>query len=294
MHSELLQLLKPITIRDKPLFDKYFSAFPPKMSEMTFTTIFCWAEIKHNLFCEYKNHLLIAFREETGSLHIAQPIGPNPAEIMQHEFGGLTNYYWSPIEEEIAHKVNIPHHKPIFDMTNSDYVYKIEDLVNLKGDAYHGKRNFVRRFEKLNPHVRRLTQNDALDCLHIQEEWLETQHGNPSAKEDSTSFLKASEYKETFPLHGIGVFLQKQLVAFAIGEPLNNTTFVDHFEKALPHHPGAYQFLLHEFAKFIPSKYKFLNREQDLGIPGLRKSKESWHPAFIQKKYTLKVHPKVG
>jgi len=290
--TELLQLLKPITIHDKPLFDKYFSTFPSKTSELTFANIFCWSEIKHTLFCEYNNHLFLSFRGEDGIWGIFPPIGPNPLALMFQNLFGVEDYYWARINEDIANKINGPH-KPTLDMTTSDYVYKIEDLVNLAGSDYHGKRNFVKRFEKLGPKLRPLTFADAPDCIHVQKQWLETQKENVSAIEESTAFIKAATYKQTFPMHSVGVFIKNNLVAFAIGEPLNKTTFVEHYEKALPHYPGAYQFLLHKFAKSIPKQYTFLNREEDLGIPGLRKAKKSWHPAFIQKKYILKLHKNV-
>jgi len=78
------------------------------------------------------------------------------------------------------------------------------------------------------------------------------------------------------------------VAAFAIGEKLNENTYVDHFERADTKFPGIYQFLLHEFVKHIPKEFKFVNREQDLGIEGLRKAKTDLGPIHMIEKYLIK------
>jgi hypothetical protein len=176
------------------------------------------------------------------------------------------------------------------DRANSDYVYRIQDLRDLPGKAYHAKRNHARRFAELyQPEVRPLTAELAPSCLHVQEQWLEGQRNNEAARDESTALIKALHHFDDLRLHGIAVLVGGTVVAFAIGEPLNSTTFVEHFEKALPDYSGAYQFLLQAFAQSIPEGFPHLNREQDLGIEGLRRAKESWHPAFLVEKYTLRV-----
>ena len=101
--------------------------------------------------------------------------------------------------------------------------------------------------------------------------------------------IKALRHFDALTLYGTGVFAGGVLVAFAIGEPLNPSTFVEHFEKGMPGYPGVYQFLLQAFAQSIPDAFPFLNREQDLGIDGLRRAKESWHPAQLVEKYKVRV-----
>ena len=285
---ELLQTMVPVTLGDRALFERYLSQYPPQISELTFTSIFCWAEVDRHLFCEYDGHLLVSFQAKDGSLHLLPPIGPEPVRIMSEEFPGFEQYSLASIHEHLAHQVERGS-KWISDDASHDYVYRLPDLRSLQGKKHDGKRNFIRRFEKLGPDVRPLTKDDALSCLHIQEQWLESQKGNPSAKDESTAFMKCMQHFADLPLHGIGVFLEGRLVGFAIGEPLNKETFVEHFEKALPGYTGIYQFLLHAFVKSIPERFTYLNREQDLGIEGLRKAKESWNPEFLQRKYRLKV-----
>ncbi len=183
-----------------------------------------------------------------------------------------------------------PTARPFLDRDNSDYVYRVEDLRTLRGKEYHGKRNFVRRFTDLyHPEVRLLTAAQSPECIHIQERWLEGQRNNESARDESTALIKVLRHFDDLGLRGVGVFAGESLVAFAMGEPLNTSTIVEHFEKALPGYTGAYQFLLQAFAKSIPEGFLLLNREQDLGIEGLRRATESWHPAQLVEKYTMRV-----
>ena len=280
--------LRPVTLQDKPLFDRYLSAYPQEISELTFASIFCWTEIDHTLFCEEEGNLIVAFRDQRCVLNFFPPIGPDAVRLMAWSVPGCRRYHIARLPEPVARSVRA-HSKPTFDRANSDYLYDLAELRAVQGKKYDGKRNFIRRFEKLAPEVRALRTEDFPSCIAIQEQWIESQKNNPSAVDESTALIKALAHFDYLGLHGIGVFVEKRLVGFAIGKPLNPTTFVERFEKALPDYPGVYPFLLRSFAQSIPASFTFLNREQDLGIDGLRKAKESWNPAGLVKKYTVKV-----
>ncbi len=286
--DKLLKLLRPVTRDDKPLFDRYLSQYESKISELTFTNIFCWSEIKHYLFGECREHLLIAYRENDCCLSLLPPVGPRPASIVKKRMEGFRDYCWTRLDEELATRLG-PEVRLIPDRKNSDYVYRLADLRALPGREFHAKRNLIKRFAVLQPETRPLTSALLNECIHIQEQWLESQRNNESARNESAALIKALHHFEPLALHGIGVFTKGSLVGFAIGERLNSSTFVEHFEKALPEFTGAYQYLLQAFAQSIPDSFTYLNREQDLGLDGLRRAKESWHPALMVDKYTLKV-----
>jgi len=86
---------------------------------------------------------------------------------------------------------------------------------------------------------------------------------------------------------GVCIFIGDKLQGFIIGEKLNNTTIVEHTEKADTKYKGAYQYLLREFAKSVPDKYIYINREQDLGILGLRKAKMGYLPVKMIKQFRI-------
>ncbi len=287
--DELLKALGSVTPGDAPLFHRYLSRYPPTVSELTFTNVFCWAEIRHHLFCEHQGHLLISYRQKDCCLSFYPPVGPEPADLLQMPIEGLRDYCWTRLDKGLVASLG-PGARPTLDRDNSDFVYRVEDLRTVRGKEYHGKRNFARRFaDQYKPEVRPLTAPLAPECLHIQEQWLEGQRNNESARDESTALIKALRNFDDLGLRGVAVFAGGSLVAFAIGEPLNASTFVEHFEKALPSYTGAYQYLLQAFALSIPDNFPLLNREQDLGLEGLRRAKESWHPALLVEKYTLRV-----
>lgn len=288
MHASFLDRCKPVTLEEKPLFDAYLRTHPPVVSEMTFTNIFAWAEVKHHLWCEFDRHLLVTFRDEKSILHLLPPVGPNPARVMEHPLMGCRHYRWSSIQEHLAHTAKLGVH-PTYDRKNSDYVYTIDLLRTVEGKKYDGKRNFIRRCLKQGPMVRPMKSDDAAACLRVQEQWLEHQAGNPSARSESTALMKTLMHLDALDAGGIVVTVGNDIVGFCIGEPLNATTYVEHFEKGMPEITGIYPFLLHEFAKSIPAPFTLLNREQDLGIEGIRKAKESWHPSYLERKYTLRM-----
>jgi hypothetical protein len=276
-------------LEEKPRFDRYLAAYPPVVSELTFTNAFCWAEVRHHLCCEWEGHLLICYRQGDCCLSFYPPVGPAPAPLLARRIDGLRNYCWTRLNKDLT--AGLPAWaRPVPDRANSDYVYRTADLRALPGKAYHAKRNQVRRFAELYaPEVRPLTADLASACLRVQEQWLEGQRNNESARDESTALVKALRHFDDLRLHGVGVLVGGSVVAFAIGEPLNSTTYVEHFEKALPGYPGAYQFLLQAFAQSLPEGSPYLNREQDLSVEGLRRAKESWRPAFLVDKYILRI-----
>jgi hypothetical protein len=287
--DDLLKRLKPITLADKPLFDRYLSAHPPVVSELTFTNVLCWAEVRHHLYCECREHLLICYRQGDCCLSLYPPVGPNPADLIGRRMEGFRDYCWTRLDKALADSIEAKC-RPLLDRSNSDYVYRLEDLRTLPGKAYHSKRNLARRFADLyKPEVRPLSAELAPECLQVQEHWLESLRNNQSAADESSALVKALHQFDDLRLHGVAVVVRGSVVAFAVGEPLNPTTYVEHFEKALPDYTGAYQYLLQAFAQSIAAGFTHLNREQDLGVDGLRRAKESWQPEFLVDKYTVRV-----
>src|SRR5262245_51709914 len=167
--DELLGLLRPVTLEEKPLFDRCLSAYPPTVSELTFTNAFCWAEVRHHLCCEYDGHLLVCHRQGDCCLSFYPPVGPAPAALLAARIDGLRDYCWTRLDRVLA--AALPAWaRPVPDRANSDYVYRTQDLRDLPGKAYHAKRNHARRFAEIyNPEVRPLTAGLAPGCLHVQE-----------------------------------------------------------------------------------------------------------------------------
>jgi len=174
----------------------------------------------------------------------------------------------------------------------SDYIYRAEDLVGLSGRKYSGQRNhinyFVRTFEDFSFEV-----IDGENLEQVREFYALYGAGvNLDSEVFAEEHVKTTEVLENYELYGLSGALLKvngSVIAFSIGEIINNVLFI-HIEKADSQYRGAYQVISHEFAKhFASSAVEFINREEDVGDEGLRISKNSYHPCEIIEKYIFIV-----
>jgi len=170
-----------------------------------------------------------------------------------------------------------------------DYLYNRDDLAFLAGKKYHSKRNFIARFEAENPDwsYEEITRESIPDCFDICQKWLPTQVGNPSAEVEYKALSLGFDHYEELGFKG-GILRVKGVpVAFTFGEQIGETCFVTHAEKALREYTGVYAMINREFAKNTLDGYKLINREDDMGIEGLRTAKLSYHPVMLYEKYIM-------
>ncbi len=168
------------------------------------------------------------------------------------------------------------------DRDNFDYLYNRSDLAELAGRAYHKKRNLVNAFlNSYNYEQKPLVEGNTADALAVLREWRD-------AKGEDGDFAASSEALELFEklgMRGYVYYVDGQPAAWCLGEPLSKgKMFGIHFEKACDRFKGIYQFINQAFAQALPHHFKFINREQDLGDPGLRQAKMTYRPCgFVQK-----------
>ncbi len=277
---------RKLELKDKPLFDRFLRDYPPHISEMTFTNLFCWRLSKLHEFAAHKGHLLVSFMENRNR-RFYQPIGPEPHKIIEEILGKSPESSFERVEKGIAEKVvglKVKENRGMF-----DYVFKVSDLRDLPGDKYSQKRNFVKRFMAFNPTSCALEEKTVQHFLELQERWCNMR----DCKADSSMEAEDMTVKEglrnfnALGIHGVCIWVGGKIEGFAIGERLNANTFVEHFEKANTELIGIYQYILKEFARSIPEGIEFLNREQDLSVEGLRKAKLSYHPVKLVEKFSV-------
>ena len=168
-----------------------------------------------------------------------------------------------------------------------DYVYKREELSLLSGKKYSAKRNHLNRFYEQGEwsfHV--LEPADFSECMELERMW-HRRHQQEEADElrnEEKAIEVAFSHFTELGFQGGVVRQNGKMIAFSIGERLNDDYFVIHFEKADIAIPGSYQIINQEMAKYY-SDYLYFNREDDTGNPGLRKSKMSYHPQMLVPKY---------
>ena len=171
----------------------------------------------------------------------------------------------------------------------SDYIYEREKLVKLPGKKYHGKRNHIARFTDENDWCyEAITDENRADAKAMIDEWKKRRGDAWNVELEQEFGAMTTALMEMERLGLVGGLLRKagQVVAIAIGEPLNEDTFVVHYEKAFADVQGAYPMINQQFAEHAADGFTYIDREEDTGDPGLRKAKLSYRPCRLEKKYT--------
>lgn len=170
-----------------------------------------------------------------------------------------------------------------------DYVYAIDDLAELKGKKYQPKRNHINRFLSQFPDARILPLSDQTlpDAKALADRWRQRRTEEEDSLMEQAALNRAFAHWEELGLEGLVLYADGRPVAMTMGSRLSEDTFDVHFEKADTDYPGAYALINRSFARHIRDKYpevKFLNREEDMGIEGLRKAKLSYYPHHMVEK----------
>ncbi len=168
-----------------------------------------------------------------------------------------------------------------------DYIYLREDLANLTGKKYHSKRNHISAFKKqFNWRYAPIDEQNRADVLACAEKWYNENEERMDQylaieREGIKTILENMSFLN---VKGGAIYVDERVVAFTLGSPINDDVFDIHIEKALKDYAAAYTVINNEFAKALQG-YKYLNREDDMGLSGLRKAKLSYKPAILLEKY---------
>lgn len=180
------------------------------------------------------------------------------------------------------------------DLDSFDYILSIEEIAELKGKKYYDKRNLVNRFKKLYPDHRVVyldlhqqnVQTEIMDLFLIWEK-----QKNRSRKDTQTELVaikKLFDLVDLLDLKGIGIYYENKLIGFSTYHTFDNNYAIMTFEKGDTTYEGIYAYINHVSCKHLQTLgAKYLNYEQDLGIPGLKKAKQLWRPITYHKKYTI-------
>lgn len=175
------------------------------------------------------------------------------------------------------------------DRDNFDYVYSTEDLINLAGRKYHSKQNHLNFFKRTYEYqYLPITADLIKPCIDSAEEWYASHNGDdsdPGLKQEFRAIADVLGHFEYLGVQGGAILMDGKVAAFSFGEQLNDDMAVIHVEKGL-NVRGLYQVINQEFCQNAWSHLAFVNREEDMGIEGLRRAKESYHPVKLVKKYS--------
>lgn len=288
---------RPLEIGDGPVFHKLFRDHPPIISEYTFTNLFAWM-YPYDFRISARNEMLVILTTSCDKGGLYPPVGPWDGkqifELLKKaaELGRADHFHCA--DEKIVEALQpfASELEIINEPDQDDYIYLRDDLVHLPGNKFHDKKNLLRQFErKYDANFEPLTVSTIEEALKFEHTWCKTREceKDPGLSREKCAIFQMLSCFEVLRLNGASVRFDGKIIGITMGELLNEDTYVVHVEKADDSYRGIYQFINQRFASSIDPKYKWINREQDLGIPGLRRAKQSYNPARMGKKYTIKL-----
>jgi len=285
---------RPLELNDLERFKAAFSLQPPQISEFTFTNLYSWRSAYNLQICDCDGLLLCRSESAEGRRFFA-PIGLGGHKaVIERVLADSGGVFFRVPEEIKALFVNEPRFSAEADPDSADYLYNVSDLTLFPGRKYDGKRNLVRRFQnEHNYQYLRIEESNAALCREFEDAWciIRNCDGVEGLNSERQAVREMVQNFSSFGLSAGAVLSGGKICAIAMGQELNPDTLVIHVLKADPEMTGLYQVMLQEFLKYEAGRFRYVNMEQDLGIPGLRKSKLSYHPCAMIRKYTLKeVH----
>ncbi len=287
---------KPVTLEDKPLYERILFAGSERGCEYAFINLLFWAKAKMAVLQDH----IVLFSQFKGGTYF-YPIGVGDKKPIldairadAEERGiacrifGLRAAEKKKLEEfypgEFCFRTNVDWH---------DYVYAIDDLADLKGQKYHRKRNHFNRFWDAFPdyRVEPLGEENLPKVSAMVKDWYDAKmsdnpDGDFAMEQDALD--NALRYFHELDMEGLVLLHGGRVLAVTLGSRLAEDTFDVHYEKARLDANGAYAAINCEFARYIRDKFpsiRFLNREEDMGIEGLRQAKQRYYPHHMVEKY---------
>ncbi len=279
----------PVTVADKPLFEYYVLGSEEQNCDLNFANILCWSDTYHTEIAEVENSLVIRF-DNGGEKCYMQPfcIGDKSLIIellRQDAFAqrvplrlyGLSHEWRKFLEENYPSEF-------AFDAPRAlcDYIYRTEDLAHLPGRKYQPKRNHINNFIARNDwYVEPLSKANIKDCLTLNNKWLQGREVGEMERAEQRAIRCAFDNFDVLGLQGLVLYANGAPVAFSYGTPITHKTFCVHIEKYDSEVQGAATMINRLMAQSLEGEFEFVNREDDLGLEGLRFAKMSYCPTLL-------------
>ncbi|WP_319504124.1 DUF2156 domain-containing protein [Bacteroides graminisolvens] len=287
---------KDLTVEDKDTITSFTMNSCRRNCDLSFSNLCSWRFMYNTKFAVIDNFLVFKFWLH-GRVSYMMPVGQgDPEKELIEKLIEDSQLEGEPLRlmgvcQGMKKRLNdiLPEE---FEFTTnrdySDYIYLRSDLATLTGKKFQSKRNHINRFKKEYTYKYvPITPDRVQECLYLEAEWCKA---NDCDKQDGTgnerqAIVFALEHFEELGLSGGILYANDKIVAFTFGMPINKETFGVHVEKADTTVDGAYAMINFEFANHIPETFTYINREEDLGIEGLRKAKLSYQPETILEKF---------
>ncbi|HHW46594.1 MAG TPA: DUF2156 domain-containing protein [Clostridiales bacterium] len=293
-------LFNSISLKDREVFEKYVKDM--ENSSYNFTNMFMWAGNDNVTYAVTNDCLVLRYKFGKNPASVSYPVGQGDKQKaifeiykyfessnMQMKFKAMTPDMVAELEGMFPGKFDFK-----FDRDNSDYVYLVQELIELKGKKFHSKKNHLNQFvSNYNYSYEHYTKELADECKRAFSSWM-----NEKSDPDELTLARAATFKlidnfDQLPVKGCVVRVDGKIAACSIGEQITPDMVLIHVEFANPEYKGIFNFINQQFLKNEWSQFKYVNREEDMGLPGLRRAKESYRPVRLVEKYDAILKPGV-
>ena len=282
-------------LSDRQMVQIYIDKYVPMSCEYNFANLFCWQEAYQYTWRLYKGRLVIYDGvNQCAFMPLGEPLPPDELAGMCRELllTGLEPCIGLVTESYLDQYPACDHYFCVTpERDYAEYIYAVDSLCQLNSAKLHKKKNLISQFERLYPayEIQVLSKKNQDAARAFSRDLLYGQGGlSQTLEAEFMAMEKAFDNFEDLGLGGLALMVDNQMAAFSIFSPLNPSTYNVQFEKSDFGFKGAAQVINQQTALFLRDKCEYINREQDLGIRGLRQAKMSYEPEKLLVPHTLR------
>lgn len=277
-------IFESLDIHHRSEYERYLSDSGIVSSQYSFLALWAWRDAERTEICFDGHYPVCWLKNRKGLLAPICRSGLDWGKIVAEKFPN--GVIFNDVPEQLKIDGGISEEL----RSEWEYVHLVSDLAELKGKNFHQKRTHVKNFERKYRSVYAPILEDDFDEIKIfQGEWLAKQQPRAALDEENDAIARILECWSDFPLFGATVKVEGKIAAYTIAEELAPDTLDIRFEKALSEYEGLYQALNRDFLARQGKSYKWVNREEDMGIGNMRKAKMSYFPIRFVKKWRIKI-----
>jgi len=281
----------PVTLHHKDAVNALLGSQAMLPCELCFSNIFLWAEQYHTEIAFQDDMLFIKGRVGNRAMH-KMPIGTGGLLAAVNTLfaeADFSTLYAITEEGKAALEGAFPEaFSYTEDRDNADYIYTSDKLITLSGKKLHAKRNHIHKFQAAyqeSAHFEVLSDDNLEDVLLFHMDWCKKNGCAGTLHHEVCAVKKAFAHFRELDLQGLCLKLDGRVAAYSYGTRLTADTFVIHAEKADGELPGAYAVINRQMAEVYGKEFTYINREEDMGLEGLRKAKLSYQPDILRLRY---------
>jgi hypothetical protein len=282
-----MKKLETIDFQHRELLLENFKQLNLPISNYTFANIYLFRSISHYEFLTTDCGLFISGLIQNGQHYITPLNDLRTCNLQTFENLLDKQNAFFPIPEEWLSFFPEDRFVINFDDSESDYIYLTEKMASFKGKQYLRHRNHLNQFfSAYNHQAEMMSEENTPKAMTVLQAW-QNDSGLALNKTDFEQCREALDKFSVLALWGTLYYIENKPAGFVIGEALNTETFVLHFAKATKKYHGIYEFMFNDTARRLLPQYKFLNLEEDMGNKNLRRTKRSYGPEILLKKYRV-------